>query len=419
MNIKPLFIAFACEPECGSEPGIGWNCVYHASRTRAVWVITDSLHRDRLEAYITRNNERNINVIYYAPITVGKWIWRRSLMLNIYYFRWHRGAAKLVRKLNAEHHFDVVHHVSYIRYWMPSAASGGGIPFVWGPVGGGESAPSKFLRGLGLKDQASEFMRSATRWVFERLPALRKCAEAADVSIACSNESAERMKRLGAKNLIRLSCIGTNLNQHIYSRDRPPNAKVRFISVGRLLYWKGFQFGLRAFAKANIPNSDYVVVGGGPELEKLKSLAIRLGINRRVLFTGEVSWREGLEYFKSADVLVHPSLHDSGGFVLLEAMELAKPVVCLNLGGPAMHVDSRNGFAIAADSIPQVVDEIANAMTQLAGDPDLRQRLGEAGRDRAINEFSWASKAQRFEEIYSQIARRQSKEGRREEIEAN
>lgn len=405
MSIKPLFIAFACEPERGSEPGIGWNCVYHASRTRPVWVITDALHRERMEAHLARTNERNINVIYYEVTRVGEWIWKRPFLLNFYYYLWHRNVAKLTQKLHQEHHFDVVHHVSYVRYWMPTAAGSSGIPFVWGPVGGGEGPPFGFLKGFGPKAQASELLRSATRWVFEHLPSVRRCAEAADIAIACSTESAERMKRLDVKNLRTISCIGITPTQDTPGSERQAT-KVRFISVGRLLYWKGFDLGLRAFAKVNIPNAEYVVVGGGPDLEKLKSLALRLGIQERVRFTGELGWRDGLEEFKQADVLVHPSLHDSGGFVVLEAMELSKPVICLKLGGPAMHVDSRNGFAIPAISVPQVIDDIGRAMTELASNPELRKRLGESGRNRAIHEFSWQSKAEEFERIYQQLVER-------------
>jgi glycosyltransferase involved in cell wall biosynthesis len=406
MDIKPLFIAFACEPELGSEPRIGWNCVYQASRTRPVWVITDALHRNSIEAHLAGKEEPNINVVYYAPIRIGQWIWRRPFMLNIYYYLWHRGAAKLARKLHEEHHFDVVHHVSYIRYWMPSAAGFIGIPFVWGPVGGGESAPSGFLRGSSIRACAEEVMRSAMRWLFEQDPALRKCAQTADVGIASSFESAARMKRLRVKKLMTLSCIGIIPGQTVPALDRPADAKVRFISVGRLLYWKGFQFGLRAFAKANLPDAEYVIVGAGPELKNLQSLAARLGIEDRVKFTGQLPLRDGLEQFKQADVLVHPSLHDSGGMVLLEAMELAKPVICLEVGGPALLVDSRNGFAIPAISVSQVIEETAQAMVQLASDPDLRKRLGEAGRHRAISEFSWESKTKQFEEIYRKIIRR-------------
>jgi len=401
--LKPLFIAFACEPERGSEPGVGWSCVYHASRTRPVWVITDALHRNKIESYLAKQDDPNINVVYHALPGWCQWMWKSAMTLNLYYYLWHRGAAKLARALHAEHRFDVVHHVSYVRYWMPSAGASLGIPFVWGPVGGGESAPRGFLTGCGLKGRIAEVIRSAMRWIFERDPNLQACARASTVAIACSKETAHRMSRLGVRQLITMSCIGTTNTGCPQIVLAAANDKVRFISVGRLLHWKGFHFGLEAYAKAGITNSEFVIVGDGPELNKLKSLATKLNIQSRVSFTGELPWRDGLAQFKLADVLVHPSMHDSGGFVLLEAMELGKPVICLDLGGPSTHVDTRNGFAVPARSIPQVIDDISAAMKRLAGDPALRKRLGEAGQQRVADEFRWDSKAGKFEEIYQRI----------------
>lgn len=409
MTIKPLFIAFACEPERGSEPGVGWNTAFHASRNRPVWVITDSLHRNKIEAYLAKHDEQNINVVYHALPSWCQWMWKSGVSLNLYYYLWHLGVAKIARQLHAEHRFDVVHHVSYVRYWMPSAGGSLEIPFVWGPVGGGESAPPGFLKGCGVKGRIEETVRSLMRWIFERDPRLASCAQAADIAIACSNETAARMKRLGVKKLVTMSCIGMTPDESVSVPEAAPRDKVRFISVGRLLHWKGFHFGLQAFASANLDNAEFVIVGGGPESERLKALARELNIADRVTFTGELPFRDGLEQFKRADVLVHPSLHDSGGFVLLEAMELCKPVICLDLGGPGLHVDSRSGFAVAASSIAQTIDNLAKAMTTLASDPELRRRLGESGRARVFSDFTWESKARKFEEIYREIVRKDNR----------
>lgn len=410
--LKVLQIAFACEPERGSEPAVGWHCAHAASRDKPVWVITDPSHRGPIERWLREHNERNIRVTYHAMPGWTQWMWRIQFTVNLYYYLWNIGAARLAKRLHAEHAFDLVHHVTYVRYWMPSAGAGLGIPFVWGPLGGGESAPPGFLRGVGWKGLFEENLRSLMRWVFERDPRLRRTARAATVAIACSADTAARMRRLGVKDLRVMSSIGITpggLGDHT---SRPADGRVRFVSVGRLLHWKGFHFGLQAFAKAAIPNAEYVVVGNGPEMHRLRALVARLGIGDRVTFTGELPWREGLKQFQQADVLVHPSLHDSGGFVLLEAMEMRKPVICLDLGGPGVYVNEDTGFAIAAHTMPQVVDELATAMRTLAADPELRRRLGEAGHRRAVTEFTWERKARETERIYMEVAGRAGAPGR-------
>ncbi|MCB0778487.1 MAG: glycosyltransferase family 4 protein [Flavobacteriales bacterium] len=404
--LKVLQIAFACEPERGSEPAVGWNCAHAASRDKPVWVITDPSHKQPIEAWLAKHGEKNIRVHYHAMPSWTQWMWRIQFTVNIYYYLWNIGAVGLARRLHARERFDLVHHVTYVRYWMPSAGAGLGIPFVWGPLGGGESAPPGFLRGVGMKGLFEEKLRALMRWFFERDPWLKRTAKAATVAIACSEDTSARMRRLGVKDLRIMSSIGITpggLGDHM---PRSADGKVRFVSVGRLLHWKGFHFGLEAFAKAAIPNAEFVVVGNGPEMQRLQALVDRLGIRDKVSFTGELPWREGLKQFQAADVLVHPSLHDSGGFVLLEAMEMRKPVVCLKLGGPGVYVNDTTGFAIPARSIPQVVADLASAMRQLAADPDLRKRLGEAGHQRAVTEFTWAKKAEDTERIYREVTGR-------------
>ena len=403
--LKVLQISFACEPERGSEPSVGWNVAWQASRKQPVWVLTDPSHRDKIGTWLAKHDDTNIKVSYHAMPSWTQWMWKIQFTVNLYYYLWNIGAVRTARALHAKERFDVVHHVTYVRYWMPSAGSSLGIPFVWGPLGGGESAPPGFLKGLGLKGRYEEGLRAAMRWVFERDPRLKACAKASSVAIACSEETAARMRRLGVRDLRVMSSIGINPGGLGDIAPRIAGGKVRFISVGRLLHWKGFHFGLEAFAKADLENAVFVIVGGGPQLERLRALAITLGINDRVTFTGELPWREGLKQFQQADILVHPSLHDSGGFVLLEAMEMRKPVICLDLGGPGVYVNSSTGFAIKARSILQVIEDLAAAMRTLAGDASLRATLGEAGHQRAVNEFTWESKAQQFDRIYREVAR--------------
>ncbi len=402
--LKVLQIGFACEPERGSEPAVGWNVAFEAAKNGPIWVITDPSHRDKIESWLADHPEVRIHVAYHPMPSWAQWMWKIQFTVNLYYYLWNIGAAKLAKRMHAEHRFDVVHHVTYVRYWMPSAGAALGIPFVWGPLGGGESAPSGFLRGVGFKGWLEEHIRSAMRWVFELDPRLRSTAKAATVAIACSEDTAGRMRKLGVRDLRVMSSIGITPGGLGSVEQRPADGKVRFISVGRLLHWKGFHFGLEAFAKADLPNAEFVVVGRGPEMERLKALVAKLKIEDRVTFTGELPWREGLKQFQSADVLVHPSLHDSGGFVLLEAMEMRKPVICLDLGGPGVYVNSSTGYAIPAHAIEQVIADMARAMRELAGDEELRKRLGQAGHQRAVNEFTWERKGADMERIYQEIA---------------
>ncbi|WP_335337727.1 glycosyltransferase [Nostoc piscinale] len=207
------------------------------------------------------------------------------------------------------------------------------------------------------------------------------------------------------KNVQVYSQLGISQEELVNYPEISPSHQsiVRFISVGRLLHWKGFHLGLLAFAKANISNSEYWFVGEGSERKNLEKLTQELGIEKRIKFWGSLSREQTLSKIKDSHVLVHPSLHDSGGLVCLEAMSLGLPVICLNLGGPALQVTETTGFKIPANTPEQAVKDITQAMMCLVADAKLRSKMGKAAQRRVRDVFSWEFKGLFFAQSYREI----------------
>jgi glycosyltransferase involved in cell wall biosynthesis len=175
------------------------------------------------------------------------------------------------------------------------------------------------------------------------------------------------------------------------------------MSAGNLLGLKGYHLAIRAFAQAALPDARYVILGDGPEKGNLKALAKKLGVPDRVEIVGAVPRPEVLERLGSADIFLHPSLHDSGGWATLEAMAARLPVICLDIGGPAVQVNSEVGRKIAAITPHQAIEDLGKAMRELALDPDLRGRLGKAARQHVVSEFTWERKAAQLSGIYKTV----------------
>ena len=108
-------------------------------------------------------------------------------------------------------------------------------------------------------------------WVGEHDPLVRRAAERARVTVATTGATAERLRRLGASVVQEFSQIGLSaseiglLNGSTSSED----GRVRFLSIGRLLALKGFHLGLRVFAEADVSDSEYWIIGSGPERRPL------------------------------------------------------------------------------------------------------------------------------------------------------
>jgi glycosyltransferase involved in cell wall biosynthesis len=144
-------------------------------------------------------------------------------------------------------------------------------------------------------------------------------------------------------------------------------------------------------------------VGDGPERANLSTLVRRLGLTGRVHLWGSRTRPEALEMLAACHVLVHPSLHDSGGWVCLEAMAAGKPVVCLDLGGPAEQVTDRTGIKVVANNPEQAVSDLALAMTLVSTNPDMRHAMGEAGRERVREVYIWEKKGDRLDALYASV----------------
>jgi glycosyltransferase involved in cell wall biosynthesis len=401
-----LISGYVTRPNSFSEGGIAWSFAEAAGQRHNVWVITRRQNRRLIEEEIARNPRPNLNFVYYdLPPWVRKFK-REGKSTQIYYYLWQMFAASEVRRLMESKDIDIGHHITLAKYWAPSLLAFVDLPYVWGSVGGGESAPASFMRGFGLRGCVYEFLRNTARWIAEHDPFVRITARRCARAIGATDETSARLRHLGVQNaqtLPQIALTGDEIEQ--MSRVTPRRHDgCRFISIGRLLHWKGFHLGIEGFAKANIDSAELWIVGDGPERGRLEQLAARLGVAERVRFLGSMPREATLERLAQCDVLVHPSLHESGGMVCLEAMASGCPVICLDLGGPALQVTDETGIRIVARNPDQTIEDMAEAMVGLAGDADRRQRMGDAGRCRVRSgEYHWNRKIELYSDIYYQV----------------
>ena len=399
--------AYSCEPGRGSEPGIGWNTVYEVAKYHQVWVLTrPDESKTEIETELALNPVPNLHFVYFTlPIWGGGWRWGQSGAMQVHHYLWQIQAYFVARKLHRQIGFDVIHHVTFAKYSSPSFLSFLPVPFVWGPVAGGESAPSEFWRDFSWRAKVYEIARNLGRFLGELDPFVRLTAKKSTLIQATTEETAQQLYKMGVNDVEVVPAIGLpeeDIN-FLSEYSIPDGNNIRFISIGRLLHWKGFHLGLRAFASANLPNAEYWILGDGAEFNQLQILAEYLGIAQRVKFWGKLSREETLDKLRDCHVLVHPSLHDSGGWVCLEAMAAGRPAICLDLGGPAVQVTSETGFKVKASSPKEAVKDIARAMTQLVTNPQMRIYMGEAGRKLVRETYSWEAQGKRLSQLYKQI----------------
>ncbi|HIK06641.1 MAG TPA: glycosyltransferase family 4 protein [Trichormus sp. M33_DOE_039] len=412
--MKILMSAYSCEPGMGSEPGVGWNIAQEAAKYHEVWVLTrPDESQNIIKAELERNPNPNLHFVYFTlPFWQDSRRWGYSGGMQLHYYLWQIQAYFVARRLHKKIGFDLSHHVTFVKYSNPCLLSLLPIPLVWGPVGGGESAPLSFWYDFSLNGKMYEIARSFVRYLGEQDPLVRLTAKRSAVVRATTKDTAQRLYKLGVNHVQILPESGLSEEDIalLAQYEVPKEAPVRFISIGRLFHWKGFYLGLRAFAQANLPNTEYWIVGQGPESDRLQALAADLGITQKVKFWGKLPRYKALNLLKESHVLVHPSLHDSGGWVCMEAMAAGRPVICLDLGGPAVQVTDETGFKIPVDEPYQVVRDLATAMIHLVKDSELRVNMGQAGRKLVSENHSWPVIGKRLNKLYLEVGSRKVSE---------
>jgi glycosyltransferase involved in cell wall biosynthesis len=169
--------------------------------------------------------------------------------------------------------------------------------------------------------------------------------------------------------------------------------------VGQFRYLKGITVGLCAFARALSadPSLSLTLVGKGPEEKRWRDLATQLGIADRVTWISWVPQPEVQKHYLSHGLLLFPSLHDSGGTVLLEALAHGLPIVCLKLGGPGVIVDEHCGRAVLADhgNVERLIREMAQSIREFTGTPEGWAAASARARA-AATKWTWSARVDQF-----------------------
>lgn len=172
--------------------------------------------------------------------------------------------------------------------------------------------------------------------------------------------------------------------------------------VGRLRYYKGLHFLLDALTQMRT-DAHVLLVGNGPEEQRLTMQAQAAGLSKRVHFLGSVSDAELPAMYGAADVFVLPShlRSEAFGIVQLEAQAASLPVVCteLHTGTSFITQHGKTGFVVP----PAQPHRLARALDVVLANPALAKHMGACGRERVVQEFSHARMVERREAIYTWV----------------
>ena len=404
-----LACAFTCCPPgmpgfTGGEDVLGWNLLQQIAKSHDVWALTQAEDRPSIEQTLAERSDHGLNFHY---VELPRWL--KPLLKfqgghQFYYYLWQIKAYLEARRLHRKLGFDLFHHITYANDWMVSFIGALlPIPYVRGPGGGAHRTPKGLSHEYTLGGRIWEKVRAVGQWFFRHDLFYLRGQSRASALLLCNRDSMGKNPEKWSHKVHLFPVSGVSSED--LSVSAPADRQHKEFSVltaGTLIRVKGFSLAIKAFERfaKNHPDSMLTIAGSGPEESRLRALINRYQLGGKAQLIGAVPRDELLAKMASSDVILFPSLRDGGGTVVIEAMAVGKPVVCLDIGGPGMHITDECGIKITPGSQEETVRKLAEALARLYSDKELRSALGRAAHEKAKRNYHWDRLGERLAEIY-------------------
>ncbi|MEM6342866.1 MAG: glycosyltransferase family 4 protein [Bacteroidota bacterium] len=379
-----LISAYACEPNVGSEPGVGWNWVMDLSETfEEVHVVTRSEDRyvdqDGIKkARPSRKNIEeemqklpNVDHIHFHYFDLPKWIanLERTIIgdiLNVHV--WAMMVFFFLSKRFKKNEFAVAQKVTIVSHRYPSTLWFFAKRYIHGPIAGGENFPFKLLPIFDTKNKIKEILRYVFQFVPMLNPLVWLTLAKAETIIPVTYDTASIIPKVfrakcDVKQAISLKHESFTKGSQMSEIDNSPEGPLNLLFVGKLMAWKGIILVLEAIKTLHKEIPIVLnIVGDGPEKAVFEQYVKDHALPVNIL--GKKKRTELPDYYASHDLFVFPSLRDSGGFVVLEAQANDLPCLVLDLGGPFVnHIPERDIVVSTKNKNPQdLAADIARAI---------------------------------------------------------
>ncbi len=409
-----LLAAYQCGPGMGSVSQIGWEWYSRLAQRIPTTLVTHIRNRKWIAQ--TGAPWNGPEIIYVDTEWFAAPLYRLatklfptsqhcvSMLSSLDYFLYDYQSLRLLRRQRTTGMlWDAAHVVTPVSTATPSHLHKLGVPTLIGPLNGGMKTLAAFR----------ETMRGDHPWLYpiSRLGRLADRVIGSTQNAACilaaTRATLDAIPQKYRSRSVMMLENGVDLERfQAASWPAPPSQfnPMKLIFVGRLVPVKAMPLLFEAIArvKGQFP-LELCVVGEGPMEQEWKRKAVDLGLEQIVQFTGNLSLDQVAEKMREAHAFCLPSVRESGGAVLLEAMACARPVIAVRFGGPAEIVDEGVGRAISPDSPEAVIAGFAEAFIDLFRNPDAWRQRGSEGRRRAERRYGWDAKIEATIQLYKQV----------------
>lgn len=409
-----LLSAYQCSPTIKAVSQIGWQWYKRLAERCPVTLVTHI----RNQAVLSQTGApfEGSDIIYIDTEWLARplYHWANKLFpysehaifllssLDFYVYDWL--AVKQLRALQKQgRQWDIVHAVTPVSPKAYTRLHKLKRPILLGPWNGGLKIPAHF----------EDIMKQDASWIYS----LRNLGKALDFLFGSTRHAAALLTATQATldaipKRYHSRCIpflenGVDLDIFTPALWPPPPSATQpleIVYVGRLLPFKGVPMLLKAIARFRQSHPvKLTLIGEGPLQHDWQALTTELQLNDIVNWYGTACAAEIVQQLHQSHVLCLPSIRESGGAVLLEAMACARPVLSINFGGPGEVIDETVGALIEPDGVDAVIDGLVEQLHDIVQHPKKWQQRGITGRQRAEERYGWEDKIEQAIALYKRF----------------
>ena len=453
--LKVLVNAYACNPDMGSEQGMGWKWILCISEFCEVYVTTESEYKAVNLKAINSKDFSNVNAkglyvneygltseqckrIHFYFVNVGnnendcsqirKMCWNQGTW-SFYpkYAKWQEKVLNVAFQIIDEqektgHGIDVMHQLNMAGFREPGMlykvndqrrhSGKKRIPLVWGPMTGYDHIPFPFMLQGGIKFASFYLLKNVLNLVqLVGHHRVRKMIKNADKLIAATPEmklGIEQFYNVDVEHINETGCETSNAqdtNKRSIDSGNENLNKFKIIWVGRFIYTKQLGLALKTIQRIKNLNIEFLIVGRAfddVDTENMHEMARQLGINDICVWHGQIPHDEVFELMTNSDLFFFTSIFEGTSTVIMEAIQCGLPIVCFNRCGFGPIVDEEIGIRIPCSNPRMAIKDFSNAISYLYNN---RNILEEMKRNCCKKQYilSWDYKISRLKQIYESL----------------
>ena len=392
--------AYACEPGYGTEIGVGWHWALEMSKYFEIWVLTRESNRENIEEWISRNNQgRDIHFVYY-DLPKKLRFWKKGLRgVRTYYCLWQKLTNKIIKRTMEENDIHIYHLLTYGNSLWPASRYGMKQTFIWGPTGGVDTIPKEYSKRYPAKARFVEFVRRTIVRLLKINFGFKKRCRNADLILCKSYGMLNNIPKKYKDKAKLFTDVAVELKD---VTSTPDNKYTKYLAVGRLDAWRGFDVLIESFAKAVKTNEDIRldIVGDGKDRKRLEQLIDENDMEGHIRMCGELPMKEYERQVSKSDVIVNPSLKEGAVTVAFDSLAMDKPLICIDTGGYTRYFDEKRARVIKLARKNTTVNRLSEAILELT-DKSLRDEMIKQIKEDKVK-YTWNKKGLEIRDVINQ-----------------